>query len=285
MLILKRILCGLIALCVMSFGLSSLSSDSFFTRTMGYCFSITGIVLMYISIWQKLPKYNFWITLFSIGLLVFIYSILFSPSMNIADKNDSVKMKPVKVEKTAKKTANTIKKMKKTKKTVGFDFSKYPRVYGVAKYISANVFYVGGRYVRLYGVDSPDVDQVCSNTIGNAYNCGSEALSWVIEQIDNSPIECYLFKVNHQGVDIATCLWNGNDIGAMVVGAGWGIAKTDETDIYKPYEAKAQTHSIGLWQGSFYLPEDWREIKRQQNNFTIKRKKSSGSWFKFSSWF
>ena len=285
MLILKRIFCGLIALCLMSFGLSSLSSDAFFTRTMGYCFSIAGIVLIYISIWQKLPKYNFWITLISLGLLVVIYSLLFTQNIDMIASGNNTKTELVKKEKQVKKATKSIKKRKQIRKSVGFDFSKYPRVYGVAKYITANIFHVGGRYVRLYGVDSPDVDQVCSNTIGNAYNCGSEALSWVIEQIDNSPIECYLFKVNHQGVDVATCLWNGNDIGAMVVGAGWGIAKTDETDIYKPYEAKAQTHSVGLWQGSFYLPEDWREIKRQQNNFTIKRKKSSGSWFKFGSWF
>ena len=278
MLILKRILCAGLALWLISFGLSSLSSDMFFTRTIGFCFTLAGVILGYIAIWQTLPKFNFWITLISFGLLVVIYSQVFN--------NESANS--VSVVNTEKKVSNNhkVKKARKArKKSSVFDFSKYPKVYGSAQFVSANVFYVGGRYVRLFGVDSPDVDQVCSNSAGSAYNCGSESLSWIIEKIDNSPMECYLLKVNHQGYDIATCIWDNNDVGAMVVGAGWGIAKTDETEIYKPYEAKAQALSIGLWQGSFYLPEDWREIKRQQNNFTIKRSSSSGGWFNFGSWF
>ena len=74
---------------------------------------------------------------------------------------------------------------------------------------------------------------------------------------------------------------------AGLVGAGWALANTRESDIYRPYEAKAKSESSGLWQGTFYAPEDWRDIKRRRNDFTIKRTTVSkgGGFFDFGSWF
>jgi endonuclease YncB( thermonuclease family) len=92
-------------------------------------------------------------------------------------------------------------------------------------------------------------------------------------------------KVNPNGVDVATCVWGEYDIGAGLVSAGWAIANTNETDIYAPYEAKAQANASGLWSGSFYSPQDWREIKKEQNNFVIKRSSNVGKWFNFKSLF
>ena len=107
---------------------------------------------------------------------------------------------------------------------------------------------------------------------------------YVLNSFDDNNIDCYLLKVNPKGQDLATCVWGDYDIGAALVGAGWAIANTSETDIYAPYEAKAQSELSGLWQGSFYSPEDWRNIKRDTNNFTIKRR-SKGGFFNFKSLF
>ena len=62
-------------------------------------------------------------------------------------------------------------------------------------------FYIGGRYVRLFGVDAPDNDQICSDANGSSYNCGEEAASWVRGWIDNNPIDCYLLKIEPNGQD------------------------------------------------------------------------------------
>ena len=175
----------------------------------------------------------------------------------------------------------------KKKRETGFDPSAYPKISGSANVIHAHVFYIGGRYVRLFGVDAPDNDQICSDANGSSYNCGEEAASWVRGWIDNNPIDCYLLKIEPNGQDLATCVWGEYDIGAGLVGAGWALANTRESDIYRPYEAKAKSESSGLWQGTFYAPEDWRDIKRRRNDFTIKRTTVSkgGGFFDFGSWF
>ena len=96
-----------------------------------------------------------------------------------------------------------------------------------------------------------------------------------------------MLKIEPNGQDLATCVWGEYDIGAGLVGAGWALANTRESDIYRPYEAKAKSESSGLWQGTFYAPEDWRDIKRRRNDFTIKRTTVSkgGGFFDFGSWF
>ena len=185
------------------------------------------------------------------------------------------------------KQEKTPRKEQKKKRETGFDPSAYPKISGSANVIHAHVFYIGGRYVRLFGVDAPDNDQICSDANGSSYNCGEEAASWVRGWIDNNPIDCYLLKIEPNGQDLATCVWGEYDIGAGLVGAGWALANTRESDIYRPYEAKAKSESSGLWQGTFYAPEDWRDIKRRRNDFTIKRTTVSkgGGFFDFGSWF
>ena len=264
-----------------------LSYFDFIYKAIGFCFIGAGFILGYIALFQRLPRYNFYITLFSFVLIFVIYTL--STGKDLLTPKETVSATSSQNQVLAKKAGKPIKKKKKirkkTRKVSSMDFSKYPSVFGSAKFISANLFYVGGRYVKLFGVDSPDSDQICSNMYGTAYNCGAESLSWIINEIDDDPIKCYLLKLDHNGKDTGICLWKDKDVGTMVVSAGWGVAKTDETDIYKPYEAKAQSDSLGLWQGSFYLPEDWREIKRQENNFKIEVKSTGSNWFNFFSWF
>jgi endonuclease YncB( thermonuclease family) len=171
------------------------------------------------------------------------------------------------------------KKVVSKPKKGAVNLAAYPKISGSATVLHAHVFYIGGRYVRLYGVDAPDNDQLCSDVNGSSYNCGEVAASWVRSWIDNNSMDCYLLKIEPNGQDLATCMWGEYDIGAALVGAGWGIANTRETKIYKPYEVKAQSESSGLWGGTFYTPSDWRDIKRHRNDFTVKTRNSSGGGF------
>lgn len=234
-----------------------------------------------------LPKYNFWITLTAAGLAYALYSThneMLGQEKEIIDARLEYELEK---SRSLSKQEKTPRKEQKKKRETGFAPSAYPKINGSANVIHAHVFYIGGRYVRLFGVDAPDNDQICSDANGSSYNCGEEAASWVRGWIDNNPIDCYLLKIEPNGQDLATCVWGEYDIGAGLVGAGWALANTRESDIYRPYEAKAKSESSGLWQGTFYAPEDWRDIKRRRNDFTIKRTTVSkgGGFFDFGSWF
>lgn len=293
MLWVKRIICGVIALAFIVLGIRLINGSEQLWQAIGFCFFVGGITLAYIAVMEHLPSYTFWITLTALGLAYALYTTKATP---ISEEEQQIissrlekemkKSKELLNDKTA--TVHENNKVEKTqRKTTGFNLSAYPKISGSAAVIHAHVFYIGGRYVRLFGVDAPDTDQVCSNSTGSSYNCGEEAASWVRGWIDQNPIDCYILKVNPNGQDLATCIWGEYDIGAALVGAGWGIANTRETTIYAPYEAKAQSESSGLWQGSFYAPEDWRDIKRSRKDFTIKKtsQPKSGGFFNFGSLF
>ncbi len=289
----KRIICGLIAILALIGGIMLICSDNQALQAIGFCFFILGLTLSYIAVVQKLPNYSFWITVIALGLAYALcYPAFLSDEIQDAKQVktsvEEVKEEEKSEENTQKKEAKKSTADEKPKKSQrsGIDFSKYPRIYGQIKVIHANVFYIGGRYVRLFGLDAPDSDQICSDANGSSYNCGQAAASWVINWIDDNEIDCYLLQINPSSVDVAVCMWGNYDIGASLVASGWGVANTDETSIYKAYEAKARSGSSGLWQGTFYSPSDWRKIKNERNNFTIHKKARKRSFFSFfKSWF
>ena len=272
----KRLVCGIVALLIGGIGFYLITINTQIWQAIGFCLFIIGLALGYIAITQKLPKYNFWITLIAVGLCYALY----------ATNNDSTSdsdIKHTKKDVVVKKESSVNKPRKRSKKSES-KLSSFPKITGRIEIIHANIFYISGRYVRLFGVDAPDNDQICSDINGSSYNCGQEAISWLRGWIDDNHVDCYLQKVNPNGYDLATCVWGEYDIGAALVASGWAIANTSETNIYAPYEAKAQSKLSGLWQGSFYSPEDWREIKKDKNNFKLKRR-SKGGLFNFKSLF
>ena len=283
MLWLKRIICGIVALIFLIIGGKFVAGSSYTWQAIGFCIFIGGIILAYIAIMQSMPNYNFWVTLTAIGLAL----ALFFTKNDVKPSEDNQKIETVKEDKKLIGKKKALPQKKKKRKLTGFNPSAYPKISGSASIIDAHVFYIGGRYIRLYGVDAPDKDQICSDENGASYNCGEEAVSWMTSWIDNNVIDCYILKLDPKGRDLATCIWGQYDIGAALVESGWALANYKETDIYVPYEVKAKNEFSGLWQGTFYSPEDWRDIKRKRNDFTIQRKRVSkgGGFFNFGSWF
>lgn len=287
MLLIKRILCCLVAVFLVILGILVSNDKDITWFIVGGATAVLGFSLIYVSIKQSTPGYSFFVTVIACFLA---YHMFFNRNITMtttsSESGKNITDTRVNTEKNIEKKSVEAKKIKKEKKK-GIDLQSYPRISGSITVIHAHLFKINGRYIRLYGIDAPDNDQLCSDANGSSYNCGEQAASWVRNWIDNNVVDCYIFKVDPKGVDLGSCLWGNYDIGAGLVGVGWGIAKESETSIYKPYEAKAKSESSGLWQGTFYMPEDWRDIKRRRNDFTIKTRNTSsdGGFFNFKSWF
>jgi endonuclease YncB( thermonuclease family) len=284
MLLFKRIACGIVAFLLLLAGIKLCYSILPLWCGVGALLSIAGITLAHVAIRQELPRYNFWMTLLALCLAFALY---ITNTESSAEKEDKISSRLDAELKKSEEQPGKVKQVKKKskKRSTGFNLASYPKISGRINVIHAHVFYINGRYIRLYGVDAPDNDQICSDATGASYNCGEEAASWIREWIDKNPVDCYLLKIVPNGQDLATCVWGEYDIGAALIASGWGLAKKSETDIYQPYEAKAQSESSGLWQGTFYSPEDWRDIKRHSNDFTVKQKTASKSGGFFGSLF
>ena len=73
MLWVKRVVCGIVAVLVMLLGVYLINTDIAFLQALGFCLDVVGVALGYIAIIQRMPNYNFWVTLVALGLAVALF--------------------------------------------------------------------------------------------------------------------------------------------------------------------------------------------------------------------
>lgn len=129
--------------------------------------------------------------------------------------------------------------------------------------VSGDVFRVGPHKIRLYGIASPLIDQNCLDQSGRSYECGYVAARMLRDFVNKDEVSCQIMNINAQQELMAACSVGTFDIGAALVEEGWAIALPAVTQIYIPYQAKAQQAKRGLWAGHFQMPWEW-QVEREQ---------------------
>lgn len=125
--------------------------------------------------------------------------------------------------------------------------------------------------VRLFGVDTPETRQVCANAAGQCYYCGSGASDFLGDLFDVSEsgragetVSCSFTGDITFGRAVASCSVNGVDVGEELIRAGWALAYREFLeghpleDTYLAAEEEASDRGLGMWQGDFVTPDDWR---------------------------
>ncbi|MCK5297037.1 MAG: thermonuclease family protein [Alphaproteobacteria bacterium] len=153
-----------------------------------------------------------------------------------------------------------------------------PVIKGRATVVNGDTLKINGRRVRLFGIEAPDMDQLCASKTGASYRCGQIATRNLKKIIGNSVLECKIKEQDAEGNVIAACSNGQYDLGVAMVASGWAVAYRKFSQIYVPYENQAQAKKAGLWAGRFYMPWDWRasQKKRQRSMRGSSRKKGGG---------
>jgi endonuclease YncB( thermonuclease family) len=98
------------------------------------------------------------------------------------------------------------------------------RVTGPAQVIDGDTLQVGGRRIRLHGIDAPERDQPCETAQGKPFLCGK----WVAEQVQarfgGRKLRCDVLAQDRYGRDVAKCFDGGEDIGRVLVQDGLAYA-------------------------------------------------------------
>lgn len=128
---------------------------------------------------------------------------------------------------------------------------------GVVHVIDADTIDVGGQRVRLFGIDAPEVGQPCQ-IAGRTADCGRWARGNVVTRFEGVHADCTQQNVDRYARIVATCLVDGNDMGAVIVSAGWAWAYMRYSDAYALDEKSAALDGVGLWQFDVQRPEDYR---------------------------
>ncbi|MFA5122144.1 thermonuclease family protein [Zavarzinia sp.] len=129
---------------------------------------------------------------------------------------------------------------------------------GRAAVIDGDTLDFDGNRVRLLGVDAPETDQTCTNLDGLPYRCGDKATSVLSGLVDYRQVVCEPVERDQYDRIVALCRVEGTDIGSAMVQDGWALAYRHGSLRYTAEEDAARAEKIGLWQGEFQVPWDWR---------------------------
>lgn len=131
---------------------------------------------------------------------------------------------------------------------------------GQARAIDGDTIAVGASRVRLWGVDAPEAAQTCSDTQRRSYACGEASAAAMRQMLDRDPnVTCQVRDTDRYKRLVAVCRNGAGDLGGRLVALGWAIDYEHYSHgAYRDQQAAAKAERIGLWQGEFIQPEQWR---------------------------
>lgn len=118
---------------------------------------------------------------------------------------------------------------------------------------------IGGTIYRINGIDAPEHGQKCGN-----WSCGNAATDTLAELTMGKQVHCDQITTDKYQRTIATCYADGEDLGKQMVRSGMAWAFVRFSDVYLAEEGAARSEHLGIWQGNFQPPWDYREA--QWNN-------------------
>ncbi|MEZ5839478.1 MAG: thermonuclease family protein [Hyphomicrobiales bacterium] len=130
-----------------------------------------------------------------------------------------------------------------------------PDIVGRVSAGDGDSFRIGEERIRLEGIDAPELAQTCFRD-GKEWPCGRESKAHLARIIAGREITCTGTSRDRFDRVLARCRVGETDINAAQVRAGWAIAYGD----YAAEEAEAEAERLGLWQGTFERPRDWRTM-------------------------
>ena len=109
------------------------------------------------------------------------------------------------------------------------------------------------------------------------HSCHAAAASSRVQRnsVPSTQMRCTKDR-DRYGRVVAVCLVGGEDINAWMVAKGWAIAYRYYSNDYVRQEEQASKSKIGIWQGEFVPPSDWRRgdhlqktnSQRSENNLS-----------------
>ena len=148
-----------------------------------------------------------------------------------------------------------------------FNISFATELSGVAKVIDGDTIKINGIKIRLFGIDAPEENQICKKnwlsinffTFTKNYSCGKVSTTKLKKFISNKKVKCIGNQLDKYNRLIAICYLENKDINMWLVRNGLAVSYKKYSTKYSYQEKMAQKEKIGLWQGKFDMPWEWRK--------------------------
>ena len=132
------------------------------------------------------------------------------------------------------------------------------QIVGPAKAVDSTIIEIAGQRIMLFGVDSVMRKQPCSLD-GKSWQCWAAALQELQTLVGQGPATCdTVGDPDPFGRVLGRCTINGQSLNEQFVRSGFAVARPSESKDYVAAEADAKEKKLGLWQGQFMPPGEFR---------------------------
>jgi endonuclease YncB( thermonuclease family) len=131
-------------------------------------------------------------------------------------------------------------------------------VSGVPRIVDGDTLEVSHTLIGLYGVDAPEVGQVCEDFSGKPYDCGELAKENLTEILGDGAVNCEVESEDQYDRLVSRCILDDKDIAAEMVRDGFAVPFERYSEDYISVGLDAQANKVGLWAGKFQMPWDVR---------------------------
>ena len=120
---------------------------------------------------------------------------------------------------------------------------------------------VGKKEVRLFGLDAPEYKQKCFDKDNQEYSCGIVSYEFLTKLATGKKVECVYAEKDKYDRYLGKCFVGEVSINEEIVKNGMAVIYnfTESSDKMDELEKQAKASKIGIWQGSFELPKDYRK--------------------------
>ncbi len=145
--------------------------------------------------------------------------------------------------------------------------AKSEEISGKVLVVDGDTIKINKKKIRLFGIDAPEMNQICKRnyltisffTFSKNYNCGLIAKQKLKDLVKNKLIKCVIRGTDIYKRKIGICYRDKVDINSWMVRNGYAVSYKKYSKKYVLFEEKAKKNNLGLWQGNFQMPWDWRK--------------------------
>ncbi|WP_157879040.1 thermonuclease family protein [Pararhodospirillum photometricum] len=133
---------------------------------------------------------------------------------------------------------------------------------GVASVIDGDTLDLHGQRIRMHGLDAPESSQSCQKADGSSYRCGQLSARALADKIGRQTVRCEQKDKDRYGRIVGTCFLGSENLNEWLVRQGLAVAYREYSKAYVPAEIAAREEKLGIWQGSFQMPAEYRKEKK-----------------------
>ena len=155
-------------------------------------------------------------------------------------------------------------------------------IHGKLRIVDGDSIVINNQKIRLWGIDAPEMKQICKNEFKKNYNCGIESKKSleraILEKLPkpknlnvkyepNNEVWCITKGKDRYKRILGICAVEHNDLlmpindftlNAWMVRNGYAVAYNRYSKLFIEFEEEAKTNKNGVWRGEFERPEQWR---------------------------